>query len=40
MGIPDDVLEDESIVDYFVRIYVLPRINEAFEEMPWMGNSM
>ena len=31
--IPDDVLEDESMVDYFVRVYVLPRINEAFEEM-------
>ena len=31
--IPDDVLEDESIVDYFVRVYVLPRINKAFEEM-------
>ena len=30
---PDDVLEDESIVDYFVRVHVLPRINEAFEEM-------
>ena len=31
--LPDDVLGDESIVDYFVRVYVLPRINEAFEEM-------
>ena len=31
--IPDDVLEDESIVDYFVRVHVLPRINEAFEEL-------
>ena len=31
--IPDDVLEEESIVHYFVRVYVLPRINEAFEEM-------
>ena len=31
--IPDDVLEDESIVNQFVRVHVLPRINEAFEEM-------
>ena len=31
--IPDDVLEDESIVDYFVRVHVLPGINKAFEEM-------
>ena len=31
--IPDDVLEDESIVDYFVRVHILPGINEAFEEM-------
>ena len=32
-NIPDDVLGDESIVHYFVRVHVLPGINKAFEEM-------